>query len=255
MDKTIYSLEQPDLSYFESGRLGNARWWSAFGETPCFEGSTFLDVGCGHGSLCVDIASKGARRVVGVDIDEKRIRFATQNVMVNYLHLQNSLEFRCGDVDGLPDEEIFDFICSKDTFEHILQPKKVLEAMKRRLKIGGKMLIGFGPLWNSPYGGHGRIHSCLPVPYGHLMIPESWLVTRINRRRTEKILSVHELGLNKLSFREYEDLFYNSGLCVSRFCVNRGESLITKAFSLIRHIPFLREYFTINMYCILEKVR
>ena len=255
MYNTINSFNAANLSYFKTRKAVDVKFWSALGGIPCFEGLTILDVGCGHGSLCVDMASRGAKKVIGIDTNEELIKFATQNVKANYPNLHSIIEFRYCDVNDLLNKELFEFIVCKATFEHILEPKRVLEGMKRRLKVKGKIFIGFGPLWNSPTGGHGRIHSCIPIPFGHLIFPESYIVKRVNKRRSEKISSIYELGLNKLSFADYKELFYNSGLFVSQFCVNQGESLMTKVFSLFRRIPFLSEYCTTNLYCVLEKVR
>ena len=255
MSNFNYPLDKTDLSYFARRKASDVNFWLALGGIPCFKGSTVLDVGSGHGSLCVDMALRGSKKVIGIDIDEELTNFAIHNVKENYSNLQNIIEFRCCDVDDLPDKELFDFIFSKAAFEHIMEPKRVLDGMKRRLKIGGKIFIGFGPLWNSPTGGHGRIHSCIPIPFGHLIFPGSYIVKRVNKHRSKKISDIYELGLNKLSFADYKELFYKSGLFVSYFCVNQGKSMITKLFSLVRRIPFLREYFTTNIYCILEKVR
>ena len=125
--------------------------------------------------------------------------------------------------------------------------------IKRGLKDGGKAYIGFGPLYNSPYGDHKRTKA--GFPWGHLMIPETSLIKKLNRSRDEKITSIYDLDLNKLSLSEYEELFHNSGLNITYFRVNASNNPISKIFSLMTHVPFLKEYFSHNIYCILEKPR
>ena len=43
---------------------------------PNFENKTVLDFGCGYGTLSVEIAESGAKKVLGIDLEEKNIEFA-----------------------------------------------------------------------------------------------------------------------------------------------------------------------------------
>lgn len=245
------SLEKVDLEYFDRGETENPKFWSRLGGEPSFEGLEVLDLGCGHGSLCVYLAFKGAKKVLGIDIDERRIKFAKENILHNYPQFKNIVDFQCCHIADLPEEVEFDIMVSKDTFEHILNLESVLAEMKKRLRKGGKIYIGIGPLYNSPYGDHKRTKAF--IPWGHLIFPETFLLRRLNKHRREKITSIYELGLNKLSLAEYKTLFYNSGLHVSYFRVNVSNNPISRLFSLIRRVPFLEEFFSHNLYCILEK--
>ena len=224
------------------------KFWSRLGGEPPFEGLKVLDIGCGHGSLCVDVATKGAKTVIGLDIKERLIFFARENVLQNYPKLKNILDFQCCDIADLRENE-FDIMLAYASFEHIQNLDKVFAELKKRLKVGGKMYIGFGPLYNSPYGDHGLTR----LPWGHLIFPESFLIERLNKQRQKKITRIYDLGLNKLSLAEFKTLFYTSGLHVSYFRVNASNNSLAKVFKLIRRIPFLEEYFSYNLYCILEK--
>lgn len=256
------SLDKIDLRYFATGKIENPRFWSRFGGEPSFEGLKVLDVGCGHGSLCVDIASKGAKRVVGVDPNKRKnypkrdpgpiVEFAKENVLRNYPQFRDIIDFQCCEIADLSEFE-FDIILSKSSFEHILGVDAVFAEMKKRLKIGGKMYIGFGPLYNSPYGDHKRTRALLP--WGHLIFPEPFLIKRANKYLRNKVASIYELGINKLSLAKYKTIFYNSGLDILYFRVNAGDTLLLKLSSLVRRIPFLEEFFSHNLYCILEKQR
>jgi 2-polyprenyl-3-methyl-5-hydroxy-6-metoxy-1,4-benzoquinol methylase len=243
------SQRKADLDYFDRGNVENPTFWSRLGGQPSFDGLTVLDAGCGHGSLCVDVASKGADKVLGIDISERRVRFAQENLRRHYPHLNEVLEFRCCEVADLPHTG-FDLILSKDTFEHVLNLNSTLAQMKRRLRHHGRIYAGFAPLYNSVRGDHGRLRT--PLPWGHVLLPETLLLRRLNKRRQNKVASVHDLGLNKLSLEEYRTLIYTSGLYVSYFRVNVSRHPVSRLFSLIRRIPLLEEYFTHNLYCILE---
>jgi hypothetical protein len=126
----------------------------------------------------------------------------------------------------------------------------VLAAIKQRLRPGGRLYAGFGPLWHSPFGDHGRTE--IAVPWGHVVLPERYLISRLNRRRRAPLNSIHDLGLNKLAFADYMRLLRQSGLKIITLKVNVSTHPMSRLFSWPHRLPLLREYFTHNLYCILE---
>lgn len=133
----------------------------------------------------------------------------------------------------------------------MLNLDNVMIEIYKRLKTRGKLYVGFGPLYNSPFGDHKRARAM--IPWGHLIFPESFLIKRLNRKYQNKIESIYDLGLNKLSLSEYKDILPNSGLDVLFFRVNYSNKLLIRLFSLIRRVPFLEEYFSFDLFCILDK--
>lgn len=248
----MYFFTKDDLDYFERGKSENPKFWTSLGEEPNFFGKKILDIGCGHGSLCVYMASKGAKQVIGIDLDQQRIEFANNNVVVNYPHLKESVKFYCCEIADLQ-ELNFDIIVSKDAFEHILNLYHVVDQMYNMLKEEGKAFVAIAPLYNSPFGDHGRTKALLP--WGHLFFPESFLLRKLkkNKGNTSNIMSIYDLGLNKFSLANYRKLFYKSKLTVLSFRINVSYSLKSKLFSSLRWIPFCGEYFSHNLYCILKK--
>ncbi len=246
----MYILERVDLEYFERGKAENLNFWTNLNGEPDFTGKKILDIGCGHGSLCVYLASKGAKQVIGIDTDQRHIDFARNNVLINYPQFKKSVNYICCEISQLEEYE-FDIIVSKDTFEHIMNLSMVLDQINYKLKLQGKAYIGIGPLYNSPYGDHGRTKAILP--WGHLIFPESFLLKRINRHRNVNIKSIYELGLNKYSLADYRKRFYKSKLTVLLFQVNASHSFKSRLFSSLRYISLLEEYISHNLYCILQK--
>ena len=61
---TSISNDLKNSDYFKRGKVENPKFWSILKGWPSFKGLTVLDIGCGHGSLCVDMVSKGAKKVV-----------------------------------------------------------------------------------------------------------------------------------------------------------------------------------------------
>lgn len=113
------TLEQKDIDCFDHGRAENARYWERFGGKPDFKDAVVVDLGCGHGSLCIDIAQSGAGRVLGLDLNARLIDFANENLKQNYPQFVDVVEFRYQQLQEVPESDI-DFFVSKDTFEHVV---------------------------------------------------------------------------------------------------------------------------------------
>jgi 2-polyprenyl-3-methyl-5-hydroxy-6-metoxy-1,4-benzoquinol methylase len=238
-----------DQEYFRRGASENPRFWTRHGGMPDLRGASVLDIGCGHGSLCIDMALAGAARVVGLDIDDRRVTFANANLNANFPQLRESVRFENRDLRDHRSTP-FDFIVSKDTFEHLLDVPGALAEIAKHLRPGGRAYIAAGPLYNSPYGDHGRTRAV--IPWGHVIIPERLLLARL-RRTGHPARSVFDLGLNKLALRDYRRLFNTSGMRVVRFSINESDRLISRIFAQLRKVPLLEELCSHNLYSILEK--
>ncbi len=152
--------------------------------------------------------------------------------------LASTVEFTDAPLEEYDESAVFDAIVSKDAFEHIRDLGGLLREMRKRLKTGGRIYAGFGPLYNSPYGDHRLTGSWLP--WAHLFAEGARL------QDVEKHLS-------KMSLADYERiLLHESGLHVVFFRVNHSRRPISRAFSWMKDVPSLREYFSHNIYCILE---
>jgi len=108
-----------------------------------WKGKTVLDVGCGTGLLCYEIAKSGARRVVGIDFSNEAVRVAKNK----YQH--KSLEFIVDDLKAHKGQ--YDTIVSLGTLEHMDDPLTALRQMKKLLKPGGTILLTT-PNWTNPRG-------------------------------------------------------------------------------------------------------
>ncbi len=245
-------LKQSDLDYFARGTWENPRFWRRFGGPPDFTGQRVLDVGCGHGSMAIYLARAGAAQVVGLDLNCQLIEFASANLIQHHPDVAHRVTFLCQDLKDYPEDQVFDIIVSKDTFEHILDLPGMLAEMKKRLKPGGRIYAGFGPLYNSPLGDHGYSQS--RIPWRHLMLGEEALVARVRARwRRDDLRSLADLGLNGLALADYERIFAQSGLKIVALMTNRSEKPLSRLFAQFARVPFLREYFTFNIYVVLEK--
>lgn len=246
-----------NVEYFNRGNYENPRFWRRMVNIPDLNNKTVLDVGCGHGSMCVYMASKGAKKVIGLDINNDLIQFATENVKKNYPQLEDQIEFLNISLEEYGDNN-FDYIISKSSLEHIINLKQVMEEIKKHLKVGGRFYAGFGPLYNTPYGDHRRTK--MVIPWGHLIVPEKIIIKKLNKNSKTKINSIYDLGLNKLSYSDYKSIFNIDNMKILYFKTNRvdrSDGLYLYVFSQISstlcNIKLLEEYFTFNIYIILEK--
>jgi 2-polyprenyl-3-methyl-5-hydroxy-6-metoxy-1,4-benzoquinol methylase len=115
--------------------LGSAaEFWRRIGREPDVNGARVLDLGCGQGVITVNLAQRSVKEVVGLDIDTDAISFARRYVPDTYPALNSNIRFVCHDIADLAGSEAFDFVVSKDAFEHILDLKGVV-SHNRRLPI------------------------------------------------------------------------------------------------------------------------
>jgi SAM-dependent methyltransferase len=101
------------------------------------EGMRLLDVGCGPGTLTVDLARHvgPSGHVVGVDISESVVAEATAHAAGSGA---GNVTFRAGDfrVLGLP-ESSFDVVHAHQVLQHLQDPVAALAAMGRLARPGG----------------------------------------------------------------------------------------------------------------------
>jgi SAM-dependent methyltransferase len=253
-----------DTWNFRRGERENPIFWSRFATKPTLEGRVILDVGSGWGSLAVALAGAGAQRVIGLDLKANLVKFANAYVQHCYPELAARVTFAAIDLPDYPGTDQFDLIVSKDSFEHILDLEGMLQAMQWRLRPGGQIYAGFGPLYPTPYGDHDRRQTILRpwgplgvglalIPWGHLFL-EKQLIKLYNQNHATPITSMRDLGLNTYAWSDYRRIFEKSGLRLVSAQTNCSTSLLSRLMTAGRRLlPNLEDYLTHNVYCILEK--
>jgi 2-polyprenyl-3-methyl-5-hydroxy-6-metoxy-1,4-benzoquinol methylase len=170
------------------------------------QGKTVIDFGCGTGDQAVEMAQRGAGRVIGLDISQRYLEQARQKAA------SVGVTGRC--VFGTEPEEPADLIVSLDSFEHFDDPKAILETMARYLKPQGTIFVSFGPAWYHPYGGH--LFSLFP--WAHFIFTErAMLEWRRASRPDQTARTIAECGLNKMTLRRFERLVEESPLRFSYY--------------------------------------
>jgi SAM-dependent methyltransferase len=170
-------------------------------------GKTVIDFGCGEGQQAVEMALKGARKVVGIDIRESILEKARE------LALRYKVSDRCTFVKNT--NERVDIILSKDAFEHFTDPDAILREMRNLLKNDGYVIAAFGPTWYHPRGGH--LFSVFP--WGHLMFSEKALIRWRSDFKPDGATRFNEVagGLNKLTIRHFKHIVAESDFQFSYF--------------------------------------
>jgi ubiquinone/menaquinone biosynthesis C-methylase UbiE len=97
--------------------------------------STILDVGCGLGILTRKLAELASRGIVwGIERSADQLAKAVQDLP--------NLHFQQADAHALPFEnDTFDVVFCRYLLEHVADPLKVLNEMRRVLKPGGKAFL------------------------------------------------------------------------------------------------------------------
>ena len=102
------------------------------------QSDSVLDIACGTGIISCEFA-KIASHVTGVDLTPAMIEQAKILQKDNNL---NNITWRIEDVSNLPfDDNLFSIVVTRYSFHHIIEPKKVLQEMKRVCVPGGKIMI------------------------------------------------------------------------------------------------------------------
>ena len=201
-------------------------------------GKCVIDFGSGLGYQSMALAVAGARRVVGIEIDEQRIEIGRARITEQGLARKVCFERK------IPNGLRADVILSQNSFEHFLDSKRILAEMSAALAPGGKIYITFAPPWNAPWGAHMAFFCRLP--WVHLFFPERTImeVRSLFRPGTER--TYREVGLAQMSLAQFERTVKSSGLQIQfrRYDCIRG-------MNALQWTP-LRELFVNRVSCVLR---
>lgn len=107
------------------------------------KGRTFLDVGCGNALYSLELARKGAAKVVGIDISEVMIGLCKQSS--DNENLSDVCTFIQTDLLDYKPESTFDVSFGIGLFDYISDPLPVLKRMRE--VSTDKAIMAFPRLW------------------------------------------------------------------------------------------------------------
>ncbi|MBX3154682.1 MAG: class I SAM-dependent methyltransferase [Deltaproteobacteria bacterium] len=120
-----------------------ARYEIAMQETGA-RGASILDIGCGSGIYSVELARRGAKRVLGLDFSEPMLEIARASAAQSGLTAQTEFrrgEFLAHDFAG----ETFDVTIAMGVFDYLEEAQPFLAKMAKLTR--GKALASF-PKWS-----------------------------------------------------------------------------------------------------------
>lgn len=101
-----------------------------------------LEVGCGNGNICYQIAHLG-HQVVGIDLSKESIDYANEHFAMP------NLSYKTLPAESIDGHSLYDVIICSEVLEHLVEPSKVLTQIFRMLKPNGIAIItvpnGKGP--------------------------------------------------------------------------------------------------------------
>ena len=165
-------------------------------------GKVVVDFGCGEGADAVELAGKGAKRVIGIDNREEILQTARQKA------ISAGVQDNC--VFATSTNELADVVISMDAFEHFADPAEILRIMNTLLQPAGEAFVSFGPTWYHPLGGH--LFSVFP--WAHLIFSEKALIGWRSTFKTDGATRFSEVagGLNQMTIAKFEQLVAGSPL-------------------------------------------
>jgi len=225
-----------------------------------FKDKVVLDIGCGAGGKTVFYASKGVKKIIGIEILEK-YRDEAESLATEY-GLEDKFEFVQGDASNMPfEDEIFDTIIMNDAMEHVDKPEKVLEECYRVLKKDGKLYLNFPP-YNHPYGAH--LSDAIGIPWVHVFFSEKTLINtykelvknlpdgaeRINFRISKKEDGTEYFSyINKMSIKRANSILQNSNFKLEYY----SEEPLRNFLKYPAKMSVLKEFLVKMVVCVLRK--
>lgn len=103
----------------------------------------FLDVGCGSGQYSIELAKRGAAKVIGIDIAENMLQLSRQFAARE--KVRNQCTFLHTDLIAYNPDSVFDITLGIGLFDYIHNPLPVLNKMNEVTK--GKIIVSFPRFW------------------------------------------------------------------------------------------------------------
>jgi len=209
---------------------------------------TVLDYGCGPGYQAVALARRGAKSIVGIDINptwlERARSLAKEHECDDRVSFLDAESF----LADSSNREKFDVTFCCGSFEHFADPGKELTHMKSMTRPGGRIVITFAEPWLSPHGSH--MDNFCQVPYINILFSERTVMAVRSRFKHDQATRYEEIesGLNKMTLARFERIIRDSGLSVEH-----QNFFATKNLPLVKKIPFVREFLVSAVTCILAK--
>jgi len=248
--------------YFKEQSLTTERYVVPYinSVVPVTEDSSILEIGCGEGGNLVPFVNLKCKRIVGIDLSERKIIKGRE--LFAEIPGGDVVEFICEDIYDSKNLGTFDVIIMRDVIEHIHNQERFMKFVKKFLKPGGAFYLGFPP-WYNPFGGHQQTMSnkyLSKTPYFHIL-PRG-LYNRIIRWSKEsdgKREAYLEIYDTRISIERFERILKKENYKTLRrtfYLFNPNYEVKfglkpRKVFKAFSWIPFFRNFYTTAMYYVI----
>jgi len=121
------------------GDFPNVKWRHIAGALPQdLSGAEVLDVGCNGGFYSIEMKRRGAKRVLGIDVDDRYLsqaRFATRTLGIEVEFEKRSVY----DVGGIAGQ--FDYVLFMGVFYHLRYPLYAFDQVVKKVRADGRLVF------------------------------------------------------------------------------------------------------------------
>jgi predicted nicotinamide N-methyase len=218
------------------------------------EGRSVLTLGRGAGDLGIEVARRGARRVMAIDMVMPRMQLSEVRLEEEEEEEGGRLpvEIRAfsGSLTELGDER-FEVMLAVDAFREYGAERSgrhldaLVSEMSSHLEDRGLLAVELRPPWKAPYGG--SVDSRLP--WAHLIFPESVVLEEYRRAHSgSSARTFDDLKVNRITLARFRQAMKESGLECLSLETNVSDSRVVGAMRVLSRLTPLEEYFTQNVY-------
>lgn len=254
------------LQYFEEQAYTTEKYVIPFirESHPIDPATEVLEIGCGEGGNLKPFVDMGCS-VTGIDLSLGKI----ENAKIFFgLHGRHpNITFICENIYNIAgDIGTYDLVMLRDVLEHIPEQLNLMKAVRRLIKPGGSVFIGFPP-WQSPFGGHqqmceSRILS--KVPYFHIL-PASVMkgLFKLFGEREKRINELLETKKTGLTIEQFRTICKRALYRIDRevfYMINPNYEIKfnlrpRKQLKIVNSLPFIRNFFITTCYYSLSMVQ
>lgn len=227
------------------------------GRFPIDPNLRYLDMGCGSGEFTVELARQGVGHITGVDFLPRFVESAKANARA--AGVEDRVKIVCHDLRTWEPEEKFDVLLSFDSFEHIDTPRPFMARMADFLNPGGRAVLAFGPMFQSPFGDHMQEFFKVQVPWRGVLFSQDAML-RVRReyyRPTDPATRYQDIagGLNLMRYSEFLDHARATGWTFEYLRTNAflNHPVLRGLSRAVTSVPGVRDYFVHNVYAVLRR--
>jgi len=221
--------------------------------------TSVLEIGCGEAGNLKPFIDLGCERVVGIDKQESKIENARAFTSDN----PQAVELLCEDIYDVEGLGHFDIVLVRDTLEHIHGQERFMSFIKRFIKAGGIVFLGFPP-WHNPFGGHQQMcksKAISKVPYFHLLPnPIYKSILEAFGEEQYKVDNLLEIKATGITVERFEGILqrtkYGTLQRILYFINPNYETKFglkpRKQLSVISAMPYVRNFLTTTCYYVVS---